>query len=110
AGAGKIDQAVPKLQEIIDKSDDKDLKAAAYNTLGDCYRTANKPEDALWSYLWVDVQYNQKKSEHAKALFHLYKLFKDRQDEKKAKDCRDRLEKDKAFAGSEYQRLIANEK
>src|SRR5262249_10110395 len=59
---------------------------------------------------WVDVLYNQKKSEHAKALYHLSKLFKDRQDEKKAKDCRDRLEKDKAFAGSEYQRLIVNEK
>jgi predicted negative regulator of RcsB-dependent stress response len=110
AATGKIDQAVPQVQAVIAKTADNDLKALAYNTLGDCYRLANKPEDALWAYLWVDVVYHQNRQEHAKALYHLYKLFKERQDEAKAKQCKDRLEKDKQFAGLEYQRLVEAEK
>ena len=71
---------------------------------------AGRLEDALWAYLWVDVVYHQNRQEHAKALYHLYKLFKDRQDEAKAKQCKERLEKDKQFAGLEYQRLAGAEK
>jgi tetratricopeptide (TPR) repeat protein len=110
AATGKIDQAVPMLEGIIRQATDPDLKALAYNTLGDCYQLAKKPEDALWAYLWVDVLYHQNKKEHAKALYHLYKLFKERQDDPKAKQCREKLEKDKQFAGLEYQRLLEAEK
>jgi len=110
AATNKIEQAVPKLEGIIAKTTDTDLKALAYNSLGDCYRAAKKPEDALWAYLWVDVVYHQNRQEHAKALYWLAKLFKERGDETKSKQCRDRLEKDKQFAGLEFQRLAASEK
>lgn len=110
AGNGKLDQAEPLLQAIISNATDNDLKAQAYNTLGECLMAGKKSEDALWAFLWVDVMYHQNRQEHARALYHLYKLFKERQDDAKAKACREKLEKDKQFAGLEYQRKIQTEK
>src|SRR5262249_8672800 len=72
---GKLDEAVRTLEELIGKTSDSDLKALAYNTLGDCYRYNNKLKDALWPYLWVDVVYHQDKREHVKAIEQLAKLF-----------------------------------
>src|SRR5262249_51221750 len=46
--SGKLDDAVRSLEELIAKMSDSELKALAYNTLGDCYRYNNKPKDALW--------------------------------------------------------------
>src|SRR5439155_10400235 len=48
---GKLGEAVAQLENIIAKTTDKDLKALAYNALGDCYRWNQKPREALWPYL-----------------------------------------------------------
>jgi predicted negative regulator of RcsB-dependent stress response len=109
AASGKAEPAAKRLEAIIDKVSDVDLKASAYNTLGDCHRLANRPKDALWDYLWVDVMYYQNKEEHAKALYYLTKLFKELKDEKRAQQYRAKLES-KDFAGQEYQKQIINEK
>jgi hypothetical protein len=85
-----------------------EIKALAYNTLGDCYRLNNRLEDAFWQYLWVDQEYNQDREEHAKALYWLSILFdkvKNRPD--RAQLCRDRLLTNKLFSGLEFQRLAA---
>lgn len=110
AAAGKIDEAAKKLTDIIGKLDDPELKSVAYNTLGDCYRLAGKSEDAMWAYLWVDVMYHHNRHEHAKALYFLYKIFKEHKDDAKANQCKEKLEKDPKFAGLEYQRLLLSEK
>jgi len=110
AAAGHLDKAVKAIEAIIAKPMRKDLKAQAYNALGDCYYGQKKWKDAMWSYLWVDVIYHQNREEHAKALYHLSKAFKELGDDKKATEYRDRLEKDKQFAGTEYQKVLALEK
>ena len=42
-------------------------QAAAYNTLGDCLRAANRPKDALLAYLHTDLLYSKDKEEHPRA-------------------------------------------
>jgi tetratricopeptide (TPR) repeat protein len=81
-----------KLQAIIeDKGKEPYLKALAYNVLGDCYQAANQKREALWSYLWVDVVYNQDKQEHVKALDRLVRLFAELKDDGRSKYYEDRL-------------------
>jgi hypothetical protein len=110
AAAGASDEAARLLEHLIAKIADPDLKAAAYNALGDCHRDAKKPREALWDYLWVDVVYPQDPQEHARALYHLSRLFQSFKDETRAKQFRDQLEKDPQFAGLEYQRRLMVEK
>jgi thioredoxin-like negative regulator of GroEL len=106
---GKTDVAVKKLEGILAQATDPDLKALAYNTLGDCYQDARRNKDALYSYLWVDVIYHQNRQEHARAVYHLAKLFKELKDDKRAQQYREKLEST-LFAGSEYQKMLAGEK
>src|SRR5262245_5704428 len=70
-----IEETVKKLQELIVKTEDRSLKALAYNTLGDCYVMKGLPHEAKFAYLWVDAVFNQDRSEHVKALERLVKLF-----------------------------------
>ena len=84
--------------------------AMAYNALGDLYREQKQTEDAFWAYLRVDVMYNGDANEHAKALYYLSELFKEKKfgdrvgDPERAKNYRDRL-MDKRFADTEYQKM-----
>jgi tetratricopeptide (TPR) repeat protein len=104
AATNKIPEAMKQLEEIVAKTSDKDLIAAAYNAMGDCYRNANPPQPraAMWNYLWVDLIYPQNPKEHAKAVFHLSRLFHEFNDDKRAKVYEEKLAKD--FAGVEFDR------
>ena len=104
AATNKIPEAMKQLEEIVAKASDKDLIAAAYNAMGDCYRNANPPQPraAMWNYLWVDLIYPQNPKEHAKAVFHLSRLFHEFNDDKRAKVYEEKLAKD--FAGVEFDR------
>jgi thioredoxin-like negative regulator of GroEL len=92
--AGKLPEAVAQLEGIIAKTSDKDLKALAYNALGDCYRLNHRPREALWPYLWVDVIYHQDRQEHLKAMTELARLFEEQGDTARAKEYRDKLRKE----------------
>jgi lipopolysaccharide biosynthesis regulator YciM len=92
--SGKLPEAVAQLEGIIAKTSDKDLKALAYNALGDCYRLNNRPREALWPYLWVDVIYHQDRQEHLKAMADLAKLFAEQGDTARAKEYRDKLKRE----------------
>jgi tetratricopeptide (TPR) repeat protein len=92
--SGKLPEAVAQLEDIIGKTSDKDLKALAYNSLGDCYRLNGRPREALWPYLWVDVIYHQDRHEHAKAMTELAKLFTEQGDTARAKEYRDKLKRE----------------
>ena len=71
AEGGDLAAAVKKIEEAIDKAADPGLKALGYNVLGDVYRARSKSRDAMWSYLWVDLIYNQDRGEHLKAMTRL---------------------------------------
>jgi tetratricopeptide (TPR) repeat protein len=109
AAQGHVDDATKAVESLIDGLADSELKAQAYNTLGDCYRAANRAREAMWAYLWVDVIYHSDRQEHARALYHLIKLFDEFKDEKRAAQFRVKLA-GPDFVGSEYQRRAAAEK
>jgi hypothetical protein len=104
-------QAEDALKAVLAGDADAAVKGLAANTLGDCYRQGGKKEEAFWQYLWVDVLYGQDKEQHAKALYYLAKLFDEvKNDPARALQCRDRLQKEKEFIGTDYQKLAAKEK
>lgn len=69
------EEMISQLQNMIATTDDQGLKALAYNTMGDIYARNEQIRDAMWSYLWVDVVFNQNPTEHLKAVDRLAKLF-----------------------------------
>jgi hypothetical protein len=106
-----LGNAEKTLKSILGGPADDGVKAAASNALADYYLSVNKPKDAFWQYLWVDVLYNSDPEERARALYHLAKLFKDEMnDEAHALECRKRLLEDHQFTGLEYQRLAKEDK
>jgi hypothetical protein len=108
--AGKLEAAEAKLKALLVGGLDSSARGLVYNALGDVARRRDRPEDAFWDYLWVDVVYNQDKHEQAKALYYLTKLFVQvKNDPARAEQCRQRL-LDKEFLGMEYQKLAAKEK
>ena len=56
-------------RDIIKDTNDKGLKAMAYNAMGKNLYEVGQLKEARWPFLWVDTIYNQDKEEHAKALF-----------------------------------------
>jgi hypothetical protein len=84
--------AARQIEDMIDKTEDRAVKAAAYNMLGDVYRRdAKTKKDAVYAYLWVDVIYNDDPTEVAKADDRLATLFTELKDEDRAKKFRDKV-------------------
>ena len=80
--------------------------------MGDYYlkTTPAQAEEAFWQYLRVDVMYPQDRNEHAKALYHLWKLFDTVKGSKaRAEQCYDKLT-DKVYAGTDFNRKALTEK
>jgi outer membrane protein assembly factor BamD (BamD/ComL family) len=104
AATNKLDEAIKQLENIVAKTSDKDLVAAAYNAMGDCYRNASpsQPRAAMWDYLYVDLIYSQNPKEHAKAVYHLSRIFREFNDDKRSKIYEEKLAKD--FSGVEFDR------
>jgi tetratricopeptide (TPR) repeat protein len=77
AASGKIDDAVKLIDDVIAKADpeNQDLYARAYVALGNCYKAAGKPKDALLAFLEVDLLYSSSPEQHAEALANLATLW-----------------------------------
>lgn len=88
---GDLTATVKKIEEAIGKAADPGLKALGYNVLGDVYQAKGKPRDAMWSYLWVDVVYNQDRGEHLKAMTRLIKIFNKAGDPEKEQLYKEKL-------------------
>lgn len=78
AALGKLDESATRIAEGIAAAsdDDHELLAQAYNALGDCYLAADRPQDALFAFLHVDLLYADADQQHAKALHQLSELWK----------------------------------
>ncbi len=107
-GLKKTDEAVKLLTDVIKESSDKETKAFAHNTLGECLFKSQKYSEARWEFLWVDTVFNQDRAQHAKALYFLVKTFQQLNDEPRAQECRTMLE-GAAFAGTEWQQRLLKE-
>jgi hypothetical protein len=98
------------LTQALGTARDDTVKALAHNLLGDYFLQKRQPEDAFWHYLRVDALYGQDRGEHAKALYHLARLYDSvRGDKVRAGQCRERL-LDKQFEGVEYHQRAMAEK
>lgn len=97
------------LREIIKDTTDKGVKATAYNTLGISHFNAGEFKEARWDFLWVDVVYNQDRAEHARALYYLWRTFKELGEMERAQECLETLLNDRQFAGLEYQLIAQRE-
>lgn len=97
---GRLTEAERPLKDAIKAPGDDNFKALAYNSLGDYYLQSKQPEEAFWDYLRVDTLYPQDREEHARALYHLWKLFDSlRGDAGRSRECLDKL---KALTGTDY--------
>jgi predicted negative regulator of RcsB-dependent stress response len=92
-GEFKLDDIVKKLKETITKTNDNSVKALAYNIMGDCYMKSKDKRNAMWSWLWVDVVYNQDVGEHVKAMTKLLKYFTDESDLEKKQLYEEKLKR-----------------
>ena len=97
------------MKEVLKTNNDKQIKAMAHNSLGECLYKDGKYEEAKWEFLWVDAVYNQDRHQRAKALYYLWKTFEQLNKAERAQECRETLIGDRQFAGSEYQRLALSQ-
>lgn len=91
----KTAEARKDLKEIINKSNNPDTRALAFNALGESCLRNNETREAMWNFLFVDVVYNQNKEEHDRALRNLVTVFKDLKDDKRAQQYAEALKGNK---------------
>jgi predicted negative regulator of RcsB-dependent stress response len=72
---GKLDATVKQLEDIIKETKDRKQLSVCYNTLGNLYLNNNRLKEALYAFLYVDLEYSDNKIEHAKACAELARLF-----------------------------------
>lgn len=108
SGLGKNDDALALVQSVIKQADpeERDLLASAYNVLGGAYRAAgDKDQDALISYLTVDLVYGGNPESHAEALYNLVELWERAKNPERSRDTRKLLEE--SYPASRWARKLA---
>jgi tetratricopeptide (TPR) repeat protein len=94
AAQGKQEPALALVNQVIKDSapEEKDLLARAYNVLGGVYRSiTGKEQDALISFLTVDLVYNSVPDSHAEALYNLGELWERGSNPERAREARQNL-------------------
>ena len=102
AEIGNRDEGIRAIQKIVkdNESTDAELFGRAYNALGDCYRIAEQPKDALMAYLHVDVLFYAEPEIHAEALHWIAMLWEQLGKSDRAAAARDLLRS--RYAGSRW--------
>jgi tetratricopeptide (TPR) repeat protein len=92
-GLKKFKEAEGLVRKVIQAApaEDAAAQAAAYNTLGDCLRAADRPKEALLAYLHTDLLYAKDKEEHPRALYQIEKLFRHLKQDGRADEYAQRL-------------------
>lgn len=96
AGLSRFDDAEKLARDVIKSADAEDAaaQAVAWNTLGDCLRSANKPKEALLAYLRTDLLYPEDKEQHARSLAEIVRLFRRLKQDDRADEVYARLKQD----------------
>ena len=91
AQTGRANEGIVVAKAAIKSADpgDRDLLAMAFAALGECQRAAGgKDEDALISFLTVDLVYNTVAEQRAEALFNLAELWDASKQPERAREAR----------------------
>ena len=93
AALGKAADGTAVAEKVIREADpeDEDLLAAAFAALGTCQRAAAAAEDALISFLTVDLVYNRLPEAHAEALYNLTQIWEASNNPERARAARQDL-------------------
>jgi tetratricopeptide (TPR) repeat protein len=92
---GEPGKAIELLQNVIKQAnpEEKELLARTYIVLGESYRTdGGKDQDALISYLTVDLVYNSVPDSHAEALYNLMELWERGKNPERSREARESLQ------------------
>lgn len=81
---------VAKLEAAVAATKDPLIRATGFGLMGELYLLADKPREAMWQFLWVEVVYSQDPDEVIKALVRLGDTFRMQGDEDRAKAYRDK--------------------
>lgn len=90
ASVGKADEGAATVRRLIDTADpaDEDLLAAAFTALGACQRAGGRADDALISFLTVDLVYARVAAARAEALANLVELWESANQPERARAAR----------------------
>lgn len=86
-------EGVAPVEKVIADSKDPAVRATGYSVLGELYLAAEKPREAMWAFLWVEVVYTHDRDEVLKAIARLATVFKMQGDEERERTYRDKLRK-----------------
>jgi tetratricopeptide (TPR) repeat protein len=91
--AQKYDEAAAAVRQVIEQSpaEDDRVQALAHNTLGDAYRAAGRPKDALLEYLKTDILYDGNKEQHPRALAQIAQLWRELKQDARADETIEKL-------------------
>lgn len=88
---GDMAAGIKAIEGVIAGTKDSATRGVGYSMLGEIYRNADRPRDAMWAYLWTETVYNADKEEAFKAMCRLADVFKTQGDEEKAKAYQEKL-------------------
>ena len=93
AGKKQYDAAEKLVKDVIKEVPPEEAasQAMAHNTLGDCYRSAGRPKDALFEYLETDILFDKDKEQHQKALAQIAQTWRDLKQDGRADEALERL-------------------
>ena len=92
----KYDEAEALIRSVIRAApaEDAAAQAVAHNTLGDCLLAAGRNREALSAYLHTDLLFNKDKTEHARALSQIARLWREMKRPDRAEEAAERLKQE----------------
>jgi hypothetical protein len=88
---GDLATGVKTIEGVIAATKDSATRGVAYSMLGEIYRDAGRPRDAMWAFLWVETVYNADKDEAFRAMCRLADVFKTQMDDDKVRAYQEKL-------------------
>jgi tetratricopeptide (TPR) repeat protein len=106
AEIGETAGGIAALQSLIEvtAAEDEELLAVAHNALGDCYRAAGQPKDALLAYLHTDLLFPRQQKPRAEALFQISRLWTELDRSDRSEQAKGALRAE--FAGSRWAKML----
>jgi hypothetical protein len=91
AGGVTPTDGIPAIDAEIAKTKDPGVRAVGFMMKGELYLLADKPREAMWEFLWVEVVYNQDRDDVVKAMLRVIDTLRLQNDDERVKNYREKL-------------------